>query len=913
MKPISQTPILKGLIASNQILAQPKGSVARISNLCYKKRGAMNTVDGSEIINWFNGSIQNNQGRFESIALFQPLNIARYFLTLNDAPDQHLNVPTGLSATLASGGTLVSGTELFYVVTALDGAGDETNASAEVHATPSGGNLTVNLAWTAVPNAVSYNVYRGTMTGGETLLMGAGLPAGTNSYSDNGSAVNAAVTYSLLPSPNGAIRTLAGGGAESNNVYNFTTTGPNAITPGTICVVSGVTPSSFNQTFARGVASVSGNTITIYVIGGELPNLSGGGGTIGFGNGVGPPVANTTRQLALFKMPNVGNYPIPYTDTNIVALFPPAPDVIVGGEPAGTGAGGGTTGGGVVGGVAPTPNGGVVGGTCPIPQMVQFGNTEIIALGNGFAPQTFTDPDTVAPISNTFVPAFDAWLQESEYALNSLIVPANTPWSPGVQYTAQQTVIPDTPNGFYYVCIKAGTSGASEPSFPTTIGLTVTESGGPEWLCAGSSLYYYIATQGGTSNGSGNNFTVPAFPQTIGGTVTDGSVIWTNAGLVTSAAPAPPGAAHAIVYSGTLWVGNTWPTDNANGIDGPSAIRMSDVNAPNSWNPINQAFLDKDDGTQIQGFAAFTITAQGIPPEGSLVAFKDFATYQILGIFGASNFAIQRVRTDMGCTAPRSIQFVPGFGIMRLTHLGIACFDGVNDKVMSEEIRPYLFPSNDGDTADITVMDQNYSYGAYGFQTANPPQYCLAIPIGNSGGQLTRILCYDLVTKEWGVVDLPFSLGSAVQVRAEGTIPIAMFGGFLDGVLQRWQAGDIQWYTGAAGTSSRPGQTVVTWGFRTQEMASQVADQRMYYRRVAIRGYNTNSAAGVTVVPTVNGVAGNTYVSPPIPLGDFEIFAPIALKGVRCHCDISGSGDVEIQGISFHVEPCPAGVPVVIS
>ena len=206
-------------------------------------------------------------------------------------------------------------------------------------------------------------------------------------------------------------------------------------------------------------------------------------------------------------------------------------------------------------------------------------------------------------------------------------------------------------------------------------------------------------------------------------------------------------------------------------------------------------------------------------------------------------------------------------------------------------------------------MDQNYAYGAQGFQTANPPMYCCAIPIGNSVGALTRLCCFYLVTKEWTIVDLPFSISCAVQVRAEGTIPIAMFGGSVDGVLQRWQAGDVQWYTNAGA----PAQQDVAWSFRTQEVASQVADQRLYFRRIAIRGYNTNSTASVKVIPTVNGIAGPTFVSAPLPLGDFEIFAPIAMTGVRAHADISGSADVEIQGWSFHTEPKPAGVPVVIS
>jgi hypothetical protein len=152
---------------------------------------------------------------------------------------------------------------------------------------------------------------------------------------------------------------------------------------------------------------------------------------------------------------------------------------------------------------------------------------------------------------------------------------------------------------------------------------------------------------------------------------------------------------------------------------------MSDVNNPNSWNPLNVAFIGKDDGTQITGLAAYTIAESGIAPVGSLVVFKDFETYQIIGVFGALDFAIQKAQTDLGCVAPRSIQFLPGYGIARLAHLGVAIFDGVRDRVISEEIRPYLF----GGELDILPVDWTFAYLSKGTQCANPPMYMLAVPL----------------------------------------------------------------------------------------------------------------------------------------------------------------------------------------
>jgi hypothetical protein len=94
--------------------------------------------------------------------------------------------PGTVTPTLASGGTLTSGQAYFYKVTALNWHGEST-PSAEATATPTGATLKVNLAWTAVAGADSYNVYRSTVTGAEVCIAN----TTTNSYSDAGTATPA--------------------------------------------------------------------------------------------------------------------------------------------------------------------------------------------------------------------------------------------------------------------------------------------------------------------------------------------------------------------------------------------------------------------------------------------------------------------------------------------------------------------------------------------------------------------------------------------------------------------------------------------------------------------------------------------------------------------------------------------------
>ena len=197
--------------------------------------------------------------------------------------------------------------------------------------------------------------------------------------------------------------------------------------------------------------------------------------------------------------------------------------------------------------------------------------------------------------------------------------------------------------------------------------------------------YLFTATQGGVSGSGATPFT--GTPPATGAQIADGSVIWTSNGPIV-ASVAPRGAAHAVAYAGSLWLANTSPQTTSDGIDGPTCLKMSDSNNPNSWNPVNTAFIGRDDGTQITGLQPFTIAALGISPTGSLCVFKEFQTYQVIGVFGSTTFEIQPAQTNLGCIAARSIQFIPGFGVCRFSHLGFAVFDGINDRLISEESGP---------------------------------------------------------------------------------------------------------------------------------------------------------------------------------------------------------------------------------
>jgi hypothetical protein len=255
-----------------------------------------------------------------------------------------------------------------------------------------------------------------------------------------------------------------------------------------------------------------------------------------------------------------------------------------------------------------------------------------------------------------------------------------TDWEASVTFQEGAIIVDSVTNGMFQATIT-GVTGATRPDFNNTVGAQTPE-------------------------------------------ISPGTEVWLCTAVSATGTPLR-GAACAIVYSGSLWLANTYPTTTSDLLDGPCCIKMSQANNPSAWDPSNTAFLNQDDGDQITCMASYTIAESGIPPEGSLIIFKNFSTFQITGVFGATNFAIQQAQTDMGSIAGKSVQFISGYGVMRLSHLGFAYFMGVRDMLVSEPVRPYLF----GGQPDILPVDWNWAWNSKGAQAANPPMYVCACPI----------------------------------------------------------------------------------------------------------------------------------------------------------------------------------------
>ena len=125
------------------------------------------------------------------------------------------------------------------------------------------------------------------------------------------------------------------------------------------------------------------------------------------------------------------------------------------------------------------------------------------------------------------------WMASTNYRFGAIVTPRTVPATPD--------------GGHYYACTVAGTSGSSEPSWPTANGATVTD-GSITWVESGNIIWqkshpyalndvivpivntghYYRCTTAGTSG----TVAPTSWPTDPGDTVTDNDITWTEADTV---------------------------------------------------------------------------------------------------------------------------------------------------------------------------------------------------------------------------------------------------------------------------------------------------------------------------------------------------------------------------------------------
>ena len=151
--------------------------------------------------------------------------------------------------TLSAGGTLAAGT-YYYVIAAVTAG--QTIASNVQSITTTGGKA-INLSWTPVAGATSYNVYRSATAGNftNTLLTN----VATTSFTDGGAGVSGST-----PFVQNAPTLSAGGGLLSLTTYYYVVTAVTAAGETSASVVQSIATTAGNQTVNLTWAAVAGAT-----------------------------------------------------------------------------------------------------------------------------------------------------------------------------------------------------------------------------------------------------------------------------------------------------------------------------------------------------------------------------------------------------------------------------------------------------------------------------------------------------------------------------------------------------------------------------------------------------------------------------------------------------------------------------
>jgi hypothetical protein len=197
----------------------------------------------------------------------------------------------------------------------------------------------------------------------------------------------------------------------------------------------------------------------------------------------------------------------------------------------------------------------------------------------------------------------------------------DTAWTATAAKALNAFVRPTTSNSFRYECTTAGTTGATEPVWPVTAGLTVTD-GTVIWTCR-------------DTNTTG---AAPVYPSSIGGTVNTGGVQLTTAGTAVEDANCPH-TEQVTKISSKLW---------SVGVNG-DVVRFCATNSPRDWTTANDAgFLP----VGLQQSGANEATALGFYSNRLVVLFADSSQIWNVDVDPALHAFLQAV--DVGSTLPYS-------------------------------------------------------------------------------------------------------------------------------------------------------------------------------------------------------------------------------------------------------------------
>jgi hypothetical protein len=145
-------------------------------------------VDGATAYNVYRGTASGQENQLIATTTNTTFSDTLLVYLLPDASPPTSGImaaPTGVTATLASGGSLAANT-CYYVMTTL-GISGESIAGNEVMVTTTANQQSVTLGWTPIANASAYKIYRGSATDQENQLI-ATIPGNAISvFTDTGS------------------------------------------------------------------------------------------------------------------------------------------------------------------------------------------------------------------------------------------------------------------------------------------------------------------------------------------------------------------------------------------------------------------------------------------------------------------------------------------------------------------------------------------------------------------------------------------------------------------------------------------------------------------------------------------------------------------------------------------------------